>query len=161
MKHLILIRHAETAEKVTGQTDKDRELTTAGMQQAAAAGQFLKSHSTNIDIIMSSAASRAATTAQLISEQLDIHSDIVSVEDELYEASVGALFTKLRNGDQHQNIAVVGHNPALSYFSEFISGTTVEEMRPGSILIFKLDIGNWKELEKGCAVLLDRFDTSR
>jgi len=158
MKHLILIRHAETAEKVTGQIDKDRELTAAGMRQAASAGRFLKNQSSGIDIIYSSAATRAATTAQLIAEQLNSNTDLVSVEDELYQASVRTLFELLRDGDQHQNIAIVGHNPTISYFAEFITNTDLDEMKPACVLILKLDIGNWKDLEKGAAALVDRFE---
>ena len=158
MKHLILIRHAESAEKVTGQTDKDRELTTVGYHQAAAAGHFLKTQSTNIDVIFSSSAARATTTAQLISEQLKSNSDLVSFNDELYQASVGTLFEMLRNGDSYQNIAIVGHNPTLTYFTEFITGSKVDEMSPATVLMIKVDIGNWKELAKGTGVILDRFD---
>lgn len=157
MKHLILIRHAETEEKVTGQTDKDRELTTSGIHQAAAAGAFLRNHSVQIDIILSSGASRAETTSKLIAEQLG-SPDIVMVEDELYQASVGTLFDIIRHADQHQNIAIVGHNPTVSYFAEFITGTNIDEMRPGCLLIFRLPIGNWKEMQKGSAVLMERFD---
>lgn len=157
MKHLILIRHAESAEKVTGQTDKDRELTTAGVRQAASAGQFLKNHFSQVDIILSSGALRASTTSQFIAEQLNVV-DLVSIEDELYQASVGTLFEMLRSGDSYQNIAIVGHNPTLSYFSEFITGAQIEEMSPGTVLVMKLSIGNWKELSKGCATLLDRWD---
>ena len=158
MKHLILIRHAESAEKVTGQSDKDRELTTVGVHQAAAAGHFLKNQSTNIDIILASSATRASTTAQLISEQLGSDSDLVSDSDELYQASVGTLFDILRNADSHQNIAIVGHNPTLSYFSEFITDSVVDEMRPATILMIKVDIGNWKDLVRGSGTILDRFD---
>ena len=157
MKHLILIRHAETAEKVTGQTDKDRELTTSGIRQAASAGAFLREQSVQIDMILSSPASRAETTSQLIAEQMG-STDLVTVEDELYQASVGTLFQIIRNADAHQNIAIVGHNPTISYFSEFITGSIVEELRPGTAIIFKVPIGNWKDLTKGCATVLDRFD---
>lgn len=157
MKHLILIRHAETVEKVTGQTDKDRELTTAGIRQAATAGAFLREQSVHIDVILSSGASRAETTAMLISEQLGT-GDPVTIEDELYQASVGTLFNILRDADQHQNIAIVGHNPTVSYFAEFITGAHVEELRPATTIILKVPIGNWKDLTKGCATLLDRFD---
>lgn len=157
MKHLILIRHAESAEKVTGQTDKDRELTTSGMRQAASSGYFLKNQFSQIDIIFASVAERARTTAQLIAEQLNA-TDLVSIEDELYQASVGTLFEMIRNGDQYQNIAIVGHNPTLSYFAEFITDSEVDEMSPSTVLIFKVPIGNWKELAKGSATLLDRFD---
>jgi phosphohistidine phosphatase len=158
MMHLVLIRHAETAEKVTGGTDKDRELTTSGMRQAASAGHFLKNQSVPVDVILTSGAARAQTTAQLISEQLNSDADLLSVEDELYQASVGTLFEMLRNGDHYHNVAIVGHNPSLSYFSEFISDSDIEEMKPATVLIFKLDIGNWQDLAKGSATLLDRFD---
>jgi phosphohistidine phosphatase len=158
MKHLILIRHAETAEKVTGQTDKDRELTTAGMRQAAAVGHYLKNHSTSVDIIISSAALRAATTAQLIGEQINSNDDLVETNDELYQASVGTLFEIIRSGDEHHNVAIVGHNPTISYFAEFLTGSALDDMRPATVLILKLDVGSWKELQKGSATLLDRFD---
>ncbi|HZY81042.1 MAG TPA: histidine phosphatase family protein [Cyclobacteriaceae bacterium] len=157
MKHLILIRHAETAEKVTGQTDKDRELTTAGIRQAASAGAFLRDQSVHIDMILSSPASRAETTSQLIAEQIG-STDLVTVEDELYQASVGTLFAIIQNADAHQNIAIVGHNPTISYFAEFITNSVVEELSPATTIIFKVPIGHWKDLAKGCATVLDRFD---
>lgn len=100
---------------------------------------------------------RAETTARLIAEQLG-DADHITIEDELYQASVGTLFEMIRNADQHQNIAIVGHNPTISYFSEFITGTDIEEFKPGTVVIFKVPIGNWKDLAKGCATMLDRFD---
>lgn len=128
------------------------------MRQSAAVGQFLKNHSTAIDIIISSSASRALTTSQLISEQLSSGGDLVEVSDELYQASVGTLFEMIRSGDEHHNIAIVGHNPTMSYFAEFLTGNALDEMRPGTVVILKLDIGTWKELQKGSATLLERFD---
>lgn len=157
MKHLILIRHAETAEKVTGQTDKDRELTTAGIRQAATAGVFLRDQPVHIDIILSSPASRAETTSQLIAEQIG-STDLICIEDELYQASVGTLFEMIRTADEHQNIAIVAHNPSISYFAEFIGDSNVEELHPATAIIFKVPIGNWKDISKGCATVLDRFD---
>lgn len=157
MKHLILIRHAESSEKVTGMTDESRELTLNGLHQAALAGVFLRDK-LNVDIMISSTASRASATAGLIAEQLGLSRDDVVEEPELYQASVGTLFNMIRNMDQHQNIAVVGHNPTMSYFAEFITNTTVDEMKPACALILKLDIGNWKDLAKGAATVIDRFN---
>lgn len=155
MKHLILIRHAETAEKVTGSTDEMRELTVRGIHQAAQVGAFLHDKY-QIDIIYSSNAVRARTTSEIIAEQLDL-SDIQTQYD-LYQASVGTLFEILRSGDEYHNVAVVAHNPTITYFAEFITDTAVEEMKPATVLILKLDIGSWKELQKGSATLLDRFE---
>lgn len=159
MKHLILIRHAESAEKVTGSTDEGRELTLNGVHQAALAGVFLRDK-LNIDIVLSSTAVRAYTTAGVIAEQLGLSRDDVVEESELYQASVGTLFNLIRDTDQHQNIAIVGHNPTISYFAEFITNSGVDEMKPACVLILKLDIGNWKDLAKGTATIVDRFDAS-
>jgi phosphohistidine phosphatase len=160
MKHLILIRHAESTEKVTGQTDKDRELTTSGIHQAATAGAFINSLTLPIDIIKSSSASRAHQTAQIIAEQIKPvvgnASDLVTLDDELYQASVGTLLDLIRNSSQYQTIAIVGHNPTVSYFAEFITGTNIPELSPGNVLVFKISIATWKDLTKGNAVLLDR-----
>ena len=128
------------------------------MHQSALVGQFLKNHSTAIDIIISSAALRASTTAQLIAEQLGSGNELMYVNDDLYQASVGTLFEILRSGDEHHNIAIVGHNPTISYFAEFLTESELDDMRPATALILKLSIGSWKELQKGSAVLLDRFD---
>ncbi|MEI9920097.1 MAG: histidine phosphatase family protein [Bacteroidota bacterium] len=108
MKHLILIRHAESAEKVTGTTDEQRELTLNGMHQSALSGTFLRDK-LPIDIIFSSTAVRASTTAQIIAEQLGLPADDIVEEINLYQASVGTLFNFIRDTDQHQNIAIVGH----------------------------------------------------
>src|ERR1700754_2172090 len=110
MKHLILIRHAESAEKVTGSSDEYRELTLNGVTQAALIGAFLR-NKIHIDIILSSTAVRAKVTSQVISEQLGLPSNDVMLHDDLYQASVGTLFNIIRSTDEHQNVAVVGHNP--------------------------------------------------
>jgi phosphohistidine phosphatase len=157
MKHLILIRHAESSEKVTGSSDEARELTVNGLHQAALAGVFLRDKM-NVDIVLSSTAVRACTTAGIIAEQLGLPDDDVIEEPELYQASVRTLFNLIRDTDQHQNIAVVGHNPAMSYFAEFITNSSLDEMKPACVLILKLDLGNWKDLAKGTAVLIDRLD---
>lgn len=157
MKHLILIRHAESVEKVTGSPDEQRELTLGGIHQAAQVGAFLRSK-IHVDIIFSSRANRAHSTAQIIAEQLSLENEDVILQDDLYQGSVGTLYSVIRDADQYQNIAVVAHNPTISYFSEFITGSDVDEMRPASVLILKVDVGNWKDIQKGSAAVLDRFD---
>lgn len=156
MKHLILIRHAETAEKVTGGTDEKRELTVRGIHQAAQVGAFLRDKY-QVDIIYSSAANRAQTTSEIIAEQIGLTD--IQTEYDLYQASVGTMFEILRSGDEYHNVAIVAHNPTITYFAEFITDSSVDEMRPATVLVLKLDIGSWKELQKGSATLLDRFES--
>ncbi|MEJ0029668.1 MAG: histidine phosphatase family protein [Bacteroidota bacterium] len=157
MKHLILIRHAESTEKVTGISDEKRDLTLNGVHQAALAGSFLRDK-LNVDIIFSSSATRAHVTSTIIAEQLGLSDDDIVEERDLYQASVGTLFNFIRDTDQHQNIAIVGHNPTMSYFAEFITDSTVEEMKPACVLLMKVEIGNWKDLAKGTATILERYE---
>jgi phosphohistidine phosphatase len=61
-RYLYLLRHAQSAEKQHGQTDRDRNLTHLGMKQALLVAQFLKEEKTLPEIIMSSVAERAKET---------------------------------------------------------------------------------------------------
>ncbi len=160
MKHLILVRHAESGEKVTGQTDKERELTTTGLRQAASVGRFLKHSSYSIDWFIVSSATRTMQTTKLITEQLGFErfQDRISVEEDLYQGSVGTMLELLHQVDAHACIAIVAHNPTISYFAEFVCTSEVEELAPAHTLVFKIPIGSWKEIQKATATLVERFE---
>ena len=84
---LYLMRHAQSAERQSGQHDKDRDLTGTGMKEAATIGHFLKKNNYDVDLIVSSAAKRAESTARLVHGILNLKTEI-HVEESLYEASV-------------------------------------------------------------------------
>ncbi|MEQ9414485.1 MAG: histidine phosphatase family protein, partial [Cyclobacteriaceae bacterium] len=92
------MRHAQSADKQHGQHDKERELTPPGMREAATIGHFLKKNNYDVDLIVSSAARRAESTATVIHGILNLQSEI-AINDELYEASVRNLLQVITSLD--------------------------------------------------------------
>lgn len=160
MKQLILIRHAESAEKVTGQTDQERELTTSGMRQAASVGRFLSTLAVPIEWLLVSSAKRTVQTARLIAEQLGFEQfeQRMSIEEELYQASLRTMLDLLHQAQPCSSVAIVAHNPTISYFAEFVCNGEVEDLAPAHTIVLKLPIRSWREVEKGSASMVERFE---
>lgn len=158
MKQLYLLRHAKSAEKVTGQSDKQRTLAPKGIQQCATVGAYIIRNSYHIEHIICSSSTRTVSTAELVAEQIKKDTSSIITEDDLYEASTGTILRTIQQQDEHSSLMIVGHNPAISYLAEFIANDSLEEMHTGTLIIFKCDIRQWKELNKGMGKVIDRFD---
>ena len=76
MKTLFLIRHAKSSWDDTALADKDRPLNDRGKRDAPKMGKRLADRDVNPDLILSSPAMRALTTAEIIAKKLDYSSRI-------------------------------------------------------------------------------------
>ena len=147
------MRHAQSAEKQGTQLDIERELTPAGMKESAAIGHFLKKNNYEVDLMVSSEAKRAQSTAALIHGILNIKSDFI-VHEELYEASVRNLLEVIGNLDnEFKNILLIGHNPYISYFAEYLTKAEIGSMDTGGLVSISFDISNWYEVSEGSGSL--------
>ena len=154
-RRLYLLRHAQSAERQHGQTDFDRGLTPFGMQQATRVARFFLEQKSFPEIIHSSAAQRARTTAGLIAEQLRLRESDFMCHDVVYEASTRSLLEFVSGiDDNYQHVMCVGHNPAISYLAEYLTKAEIGEMVPAGMAIIELNIDSWKEAGKESAELL-------
>jgi phosphohistidine phosphatase len=157
-RYLYLLRHAQSAEKQTGQTDKDRVLTPSGVQQSLRIATFFMRQKTFPDIIVSSAASRTKETVGWIADAVKIDSERIFFYDELYEASTRTMFNFVSKIDaDYHHVLCVGHNPGISYFGEYLTKKEIGEMVPGSLTIIQLNIDNWKDLVEGSGELIQHI----
>ena len=154
-KHLFLLRHAETAEKQSGQTDKERELTPKGIKEAMLIGIYLQKSNIIFDVIISSTATRTRSTTQIVSDAMRANADKIIYEEALYEASLRT-FLELINklGDDLNTVMFVGHNPTISYLAEFLAPTPIGDMATGGLVIIKFDVSSWGKLVKGSGELV-------
>ncbi|MCB0493842.1 MAG: histidine phosphatase family protein [Cyclobacteriaceae bacterium] len=143
---LYLMRHAQSADKQHGQLDKDRQLTATGMREAATIGHFLKKNNYDVDLIVSSAAQRAESTAKVIHGILNLHSEI-AINDELYEASVRNLLQVITSlDDDFKNILIIGHNPYITYFAEHLTKAEIGNMETAGLVSIRFEISKWEEI---------------
>lgn len=152
---LYLLRHAQSAEKQQGQSDIERELTPRGIQEAAIIGSFLKKEGYQPEIIVSSLANRAKSTANIIADALQIDHDQILYEAELYDASPRTFLSVIANfGDEHKSIAIVAHNPSISYLAEYVSKAEIGDMQTGGIAILEFNLNSWSQVDEGKGELL-------
>jgi phosphohistidine phosphatase len=156
-RYLHLLRHAQSADKQTGQTDKERTLTPVGLAEARAVGIFFKEKSLIPELIITSSALRAKSTSQIVAEILNYNSEKIVVEDELYEATVSTFFQTLTRLDQHINrVLIVGHNPVISFFADHLSNQQ-NSFLTAEILTLKSDASSWKDLQKSNTEIAERY----
>jgi phosphohistidine phosphatase len=154
-KQLILLRHAETLEKQTGQHDKDRELTSNGIIQATQAGTYLSENKIRIDAIFSSSAIRTNMTAAIVADLVQCEKEKVFYFDELYDATTRTFLQFVNQIDnQYQSAVCVGHNPAITYLAEHLTKADVGEMAPGSFVVITIHTDDWNHVKEGSATFV-------
>ena len=147
MRTLLLVRHAKSSRDDPSLPDKERPLNDRGMRDAPKMGKRLAKRDLKPDIIVSSSAVRALTTAQFIADKLDYRAKI-AVEDRLYASAPDRLLKVIRElGDQPKRVMLVGHNPELSELAHRFSDS-ITDMPTCAVAEFVFDIKSWTELGK-------------
>ncbi|SDD58706.1 phosphohistidine phosphatase [Algoriphagus faecimaris] len=115
MKKIILVRHAKSSWEKPFLRDHDRPLAERGIKAAPEMGKRLKSRNIEPDLILSSTAERAKSTAQLISKELQQSDALVRLDKNLYHASPPTLLSIIRKlPESLETVLLVGHNPGLN-----------------------------------------------
>ncbi len=149
-KMLYLLRHAQSVEKQQGQADRDRELTAKGVKETFQIGAYLHREKIFPDIIYTSAAFRASTTAQLIADTIKLDLGKIIADEELFQASVRTFMEFIQQlDDAYSSVLCIGHNPAISYLAEYLSKAEIGEMPTAGLVILKFSISNWEDIEEG------------
>ena len=121
MKKLYLIRHAKSSWKDLFVDDFDRPLNKRGKKDAPLMGKRLKEKGIKPDLIISSPALRAKTTAQVIAKELGFKE--IVYDEKIYEAEEETLYEIVKNLDsRYKTVFLVGHNPGLNMLAEKLVG---------------------------------------
>lgn len=118
MKHLYLLRHFH-AEKMPGESDFSKSLTSYGHKQSKILAEFLDEHAISVDAIIFSPSVRTVSSKNLIVNQVGAPKSIEV--QELYQAETETVIQVLKSIDEnYSKILVVGHNPSMtSILNEF------------------------------------------
>ncbi len=153
-KKLILVRHAKTEEGSAALPDFERKLTDRGMLDATQLGKHLAGQGYRPNQLLSSDAYRALTTAELIASQLSYEVSKIFKNHEIYQASVRTLLQLVNDlKDEWEMVMIVGHNPTVTYLSEYLTGNEIGHMPTGSCTILTFDASSWLEIAQGTGVL--------
>lgn len=152
MKTLILIRHAKSSWNDPALDDFDRPLNERGKRDAPRMGKRLKEKRITPDLMLSSPARRAFSTAKKIAKVLKYKKDNIKTERRLYHADEEIILDVIKSvKDKHQVVLVFGHNPGLTEFVNTLqdTGEEIDNIPTCGIAAFQININSWSELSWG------------
>ena len=156
MKTLFLVRHAKSSCGDPSLSDRDRPLDERGKRDAPTMGTRLATRDVKPDLLVSSPALRALTTAQLIAEEVGYNPKDIVVDDRLYASSPDGLLAVIRALDKRlDRVMLVGHNPEFCELTHRLSSEIIE-MPTSAVAEFSFDTKAWSdvgEIEPTKAVL--------
>ncbi len=144
MKELLILRHAKSSWKDAGSSDHDRTLNKRGKEAAPRMGTLLADEDLVPDLIVSSTAKRARSTAKRVAEAAGFEGEITQ-ERALYLASTTGILDVIASvPDTVQRLLVVGHNPGFEELVLQLTGS-YERFPTGALAHVELGIESWRE----------------
>lgn len=155
VKKLVIIRHAKSSWDNPLIDDFDRPLNERGKSDAPIMAKRLKDHKLKLspDLILSSPAKRAKSTAKKFAKVFDIDTKKIIKEPKLYHASEMVLLKFVKEIPENANVVFIfGHNPGLTFFIEYISDLELDNLPTCGVVAFELK--DWKRIGKEKAKVL-------
>jgi len=151
MKRLTLVRHAKSDWSLPGQNDWDRPLNKRGQRDAPEMARRLRSRRLKPDLILSSPAVRAVTTASVMAREIRVPAARVVQDERLYLAGPADLLAVVRElGGEARHLMVFGHNPGMTEFANRLSaGDQIDNLPTCGVFTAEFDVPDWSGLGWG------------
>lgn len=146
MKQLLLVRHAKSDWEAGVLTDHERPLNTKGHSQAQTMPQILLQKNILVDVLITSTAVRAYTTATYFAKAFDIPESSIVKEANLYNAPLdnySQIISQLNN--KANSIALFAHNPGITHVANLLSKNKIIEMPTCGVCIVQANCTDWKD----------------
>jgi phosphohistidine phosphatase len=154
MKTLFLVRHAKSSWDDPSLADVDRPLNARGERDAPKMGKRLAKRDVKLDLILSSPANRAITTAQALADKLDYKLKNIVVDDRLYPGDMNVLFKSVHDlGNKLNCVMIVGHHPALSKLAHRLS-SDITHMPTCAVAQFRFQAKSWRNVSGATLVAM-------
>jgi phosphohistidine phosphatase len=157
MKQLLLIRHGKSDWDRHGLTDHDRPLNDRGLRDAPRMASALIGRGVQPDLIVSSTAVRALTTAQLIAVKMGYPLENILEAPALYLAAPGAILRAIQQLDEAAGtVMIFGHNPGMhEAVYAFAAGEEVSDFPTLAVARIEISAEHWGSVEWDSARLLE------
>lgn len=136
-REVILLRHAHAESAQPGQPDAERPLSARGVEEALAAGRWLRDKAALPARILCSPALRARQTLEHA-----LGTVTAASEPRIYEASAGELIALIDDHADAARLLLVGHNPGFETLVALLATGQSGDFRgvpPGGIAWFEID----------------------
>jgi phosphohistidine phosphatase len=152
-KQLLLVRHGKSDWGNADLKDFDRPLNKRGKENAPEMAERLLKKGFKFDLIVSSPAKRAKSTAKYFAEAYDF--EHIIYDETIYEANTTALL-KVVNGlsDGADTVIVFGHNPGFTDLANALSDADIYNIPTAGMVLISFPFDSWKMVSRGTGELV-------
>ena len=155
-KTLYLVRHAKSSWDDPSLADRDRPLNERGLSSAPDMGRRLAAQGHKPDLVISSPARRALSTAKKLAKEMGYRESKVITDEHLYFSGTRSMVDLLEKlDDKHKKVMIVGHNPAMTSLLNILCDSEVENMPSCAVAMLDFDMESWSELTMTDGELMD------
>lgn len=153
MKSIIIFRHGKSDWTADFTSDHDRPLAPRGVKSAQIMGKYLSSLDEVPDLVITSSALRAKTTAEIAMEFGHWKSTLI-IEPKIYGGSCDFLLQLVQKQMESVNrICLVGHEPVFSLFISKLTGKNIFHFPTASMAKIDYEVNSWKKIKLGEGIL--------
>lgn len=153
MRTLFLIRHAKSSWGNPGLRDFDRPLNDRGLHDAPQMAKLLAEEGVTPDLLVTSPAKRALTTALFFANTFNIPNESVQKEPNIYEAHPQEILRIISSlPEEAKTVLLFGHNPTFTEVANvFMDNDFIENVPTCGIVKITSTAKSWKEMYEGNA----------
>jgi phosphohistidine phosphatase len=153
MKNLLVMRHAKSDWGASFEADHDRPLALRGEKAARRIGRFLSENGSAPQLIISSTAKRAHSTAVLACEAGSWGCQI-RTDSNLYSAGIEDVLDVVAGVDADvASLLIAGHEPTSSMLVSWLIGGGRVGMPTAAVACLDFPHGDWTDLAQGTCQL--------
>lgn len=148
VKDVCLVRHAKSSWDQPGLDDYNRPLDPRGLRDGPLMAQ--KMHELNLvpDLIITSGAKRARSTAEFFRKEFDLGPEKFIVNDKLYEATPEDVYSVISSApDTARFLYIFGHNPTMTWVANSIAGVHIDNVPTAGVLHIQTMVASWKKFK--------------
>ncbi|SEB08617.1 SixA phosphatase family protein [Pedobacter hartonius] len=157
-KQLIVVRHGKSDQGEYGMSDFDRTLNHRGNKNAHEMAERIIQKGIVPELIVSSPAKRALTTARHYADVLKVPYGDIQLEPTVYEANTTALLRVInRLHNDYDRIALFGHNPGFTELVNYLADAKIYNLPTAGVVVIDFPFDDWSMVSQhtGNVLLFD------
>ncbi len=153
MKTIYLVRHAKSSWEYNLE-DHQRPLSDRGLQDAPLMGAHIREKIELPQLVMSSDAVRAKTTALLYLKELGIPEEQLVLDHRLYDFGGSKLDKVIKSCDDSiDRLMIFGHNNALTFWVNRYGDQEIDNVSTAAFTAIQFKSKSWSDINYGKTIL--------
>ncbi len=149
MKTVYLVRHAKSSWDHPGLLDIERPLGDRGLRDAPFMAKMLRDKGAQPDVLISSPAVRALTTASFFKTAFELEGPDLLIKDEIYEAASQTILRLISTlPEKYGTVMLFGHNPTFTSVANLFTNKYIANIPTCGVVRIDAAVENWADFSE-------------